>query len=93
MIALGESESFKQTYITMYQDFGRYINHYKKVKTLWMKIESWLEKHNPQILATLAPGATEKELADFEQATGYLLDGEMRCSFRSNLTNPEFSVK
>jgi cell wall assembly regulator SMI1 len=36
------------------------------VKEIWLKIENWLSKNAPNVLLSLADGATDKEISDAE---------------------------
>src|SRR5437867_3449026 len=52
------------------------------IQTLWMRIEQVLKKHVPSTAQTLAPPATESEIAQLEGAIELDLPEEFRCSLR-----------
>jgi len=73
---------YKEVYMSYSNEWKRYSQCYTKVKRTWDTIIGWLEKHHPEIIETLQPGASEQEIDDFETETGLRLDDEMRCSYR-----------
>lgn len=54
----------------------------KHMETIWKQIESWLEKNAPEMLNTLLPGATDKEILAAEKAMGIEFPEEVKESYR-----------
>lgn len=50
------------------------------VANSWQRIERWLQVHAPEVPPTLRPGASKKQIAAFEQATGLALPEDVRES-------------
>ncbi|MGO8673127.1 MAG: SMI1/KNR4 family protein [Capsulimonadaceae bacterium] len=50
--------------------------------SVWKRIEVYLERTAPEMLAGLAPGATDSDLADYEAAVGVQLPDDVRMSLR-----------
>jgi hypothetical protein len=53
----------------------------------WRRIEKWLSGHCPEVLASLLPGASDEEIAAFEEAIGRELPEDVResCRIRDGL--------
>ena len=45
--------SWKQLFVIMYADFGRYISDYAEIKAAWNKIEAFTKTYTPAIYDTL----------------------------------------
>ncbi|MFC5652714.1 SMI1/KNR4 family protein [Paenibacillus solisilvae] len=50
------------------------------MKVLWDRMEQWLQKQAPDVLADLLPGASELEIAELEAAIGFTLPADLRES-------------
>lgn len=50
------------------------------MEQLWRRIESWLEARAPELLERLLPGASEADLARFEQQLGRRIPEDVRRS-------------
>lgn len=54
----------------------------ERMRLLWERLEHWLEKHAPEVLSDLNPGATEEEIQELEQAIQYILPEDFKESLR-----------
>lgn len=54
------------------------------VRNLWQRIERVLQTHAPDTSATLAPPATEDEIAALEAAIGLSLPSDLRASLKAH---------
>lgn len=54
------------------------------VPAVWKRIEAAVGTLAPQLVANLAPGATAKEINEFEKTVGRKLPEEVRASFRAH---------
>ena len=52
------------------------------IENLWQRLESWLAVHAPDRLETLAPGATEEQIARVEAALSVALPADYKASCR-----------
>ncbi len=62
-----------------------------EIGVLWARIETWLKAHSPDLFEALAPGASDAEIRDAEDAFRVSLPEEARISFRihnGQLPNP-----
>ncbi|WP_406697849.1 SMI1/KNR4 family protein [Singulisphaera sp. Ch08] len=48
----------------------------------WHRIEAWMSRHCPEVIAALLPGASETEIAEFEAVIGQKLPADVRESYR-----------
>ncbi|SIO66800.1 Cell wall assembly regulator SMI1 [Singulisphaera sp. GP187] len=48
----------------------------------WQRIEAWMARHCPEVVARLLPGVSEKHIAAFEQAIGQKLPEDVKASYR-----------
>ena len=48
----------------------------------WRRIETWMLRHCPEVVAKLRPGVSEKHITAFEQAIGQKLPEDVRASYR-----------
>ena len=51
------------------------------IASAWQRISAWYAANTPAGTLVLAPGATEEELAQFENAIGFPLPQDLRFSF------------
>jgi len=48
----------------------------------WRRIEAWMSRNCPEVVVALLPGASEKDIAKFEEAIGQKLPEDVRASYR-----------
>ncbi len=48
---------------------------------IWTRLESFLRQNAPQVYSSLAPGATEEEIADAEDACGVTFPSDVQQSY------------
>jgi len=48
----------------------------------WRRIEAWMSKHCPEVVARLLPGVSEEDIVAFEQAIGQKLPEDVKDSYR-----------
>ncbi len=48
---------------------------------IWTRLETFFQKNAPQIYGSLAPGATEAEIADVEERCGFSFPPDVRQSY------------
>jgi cell wall assembly regulator SMI1 len=70
-----QSLSFKGVYKSWYLGFGksRYGAFLPRAKKCWDSIIEWMQRHAPDIAATIAPGASEGELDQLEKVIHFWL--------------------
>ncbi|GHE61417.1 MULTISPECIES: SMI1/KNR4 family protein [Streptomyces] len=54
----------------------------RQVADAWQRIESWLRQHAPATAEILRPGASEEEIAAFQQALGVRAPAELKALWR-----------
>lgn len=54
----------------------------EEMKEVWNRIEKWLSANSPQLLNSLNPGVSERDLDIFEESMRVQLPPEVRASFR-----------
>jgi cell wall assembly regulator SMI1 len=52
------------------------------MKPLWDRIHVWLAAHAPDVLESLAPGATDEQIRAAEEAMGVTLPDDVRACYR-----------
>lgn len=78
-----ESVTWRQHFVEMYHQFGRYMNIYKRVRNGWNQIKDFLAKHNlNNILSSLEDGTTEERLDQVERKMNFKFPNELRCVLR-----------
>jgi hypothetical protein len=48
----------------------------------WRRIEAWMSRHCPEVVVSLLPGASERDIARFEEAIGRPLPEDVKESYR-----------
>ena len=48
-----EGQTWKETFVKMHKEYGRYITHYSNIRGAWNKIEKFLARYCPSILESL----------------------------------------
>ncbi|XP_060559162.1 F-box only protein 3-like, partial [Ruditapes philippinarum] len=76
-----KGSTWYEHFISLYKEYGRYKN-YKEIRQAWNKIEAFLEKNCPSILATLQDGVSEEELRAVEEHIQHPLPEDLRLSYR-----------
>uniref|UniRef100_H2YA03 F-box domain-containing protein n=1 Tax=Ciona savignyi TaxID=51511 RepID=H2YA03_CIOSA len=59
--------SWKDAFILYYNEYGEFIKCYSTIRSLWNKVEVWLEKNNPDIFHSLQPGIKKEVFTEFER--------------------------
>lgn len=61
---------------------SRYLPVYRSVRSVWTRLEKWLEANAPAILSSLREGASEDACDLLEKDLDFSLDLATRCSLR-----------
>lgn len=77
-----EGLTWKETFVRMHKEYGRYIMHYSNIRGAWNKIEKFLASYCPSILESLKDGATEEQLDCEGQAADQQIPQDIRLSYR-----------
>ncbi|XP_074655335.1 F-box only protein 3-like [Tubulanus polymorphus] len=77
-----EGKSWKQHFYSIYEQFGRYKDVYRKIRRAWKKIEEFTKENCPVIHRTLNKGLSETQLAEIEEKLQCNLPEDLRCSYR-----------
>ncbi|WP_328923150.1 SMI1/KNR4 family protein [Streptomyces griseoaurantiacus] len=54
----------------------------RQVADAWQRIETWLRRHAPATVEILRPGASEEEIADFQQILDVRIPAELKALWR-----------
>ena len=76
-----DERTWKEVFILQYQLFGKYLSCYKKVKSRWIALETYLEQNCPEIFKSLNPGLEEKVLDEFEKLRKVILPLDYKLSY------------
>ncbi|XP_077143131.1 F-box only protein 3 [Ranitomeya variabilis] len=74
--------SWKATFLEYYNDLGRYMHHYAKLKAAWDTLKVYLGEHCPRMISSLKDGVQEEDLNAIEERIGSRLPDDYRCSLR-----------
>ncbi|KAM8939839.1 F-box only protein 3 [Pelodytes ibericus] len=74
--------SWKVTFIEYYNEMGRYIHHYAKLKAAWESLKQYLGERCPRMIISLKAGVREEDLNAVEERIGCKLPEDYRCSLR-----------
>ena len=66
-----EGRSWKEMFINMHKEYGRYISCYRKIKGTWNKLEKYLEGHCPSILQSLQGECRKAYLFETTRPTAF----------------------
>eukprot|EP01112_Ceratiomyxa_fruticulosa_P004368 TRINITY_DN1490_c0_g1_i1.p1 TRINITY_DN1490_c0_g1~~TRINITY_DN1490_c0_g1_i1.p1 ORF type:complete len:428 (+),score=49.40 TRINITY_DN1490_c0_g1_i1:205-1488(+) len=72
--------NWKLVYKVMQRVWGRYKSVYRRVKSMWNRLEVWLKANCPQVYHSLAPPCEEKEILPLQRRVSIPL--EYQCSLR-----------
>ncbi|XP_045197446.2 F-box only protein 3-like [Mercenaria mercenaria] len=76
-----KTETWYEHFVSLFSEYGRYT-HYKEIRCAWDKIEKFLEKYCPTILASLQDGVSEGDLHAVEDHIQHKLPEDLRLSYR-----------
>uniref|UniRef100_T1IGW5 Protein kinase domain-containing protein n=1 Tax=Strigamia maritima TaxID=126957 RepID=T1IGW5_STRMM len=77
-----ENSTWKEIFCEYYNQYGRYINCYSKIKIAWDQILKFLEEHCCEIFYSVKEGTSEEDLNHLEANIGCKLPDDLRCAYR-----------
>jgi F-box protein 3 len=73
--------TWKSLYKTMFLEHGRYMVVYPRVRSLWNRLEAWLERFIPAVTTTLCPPASLNEIDELQKIVPFVPQ-VLQCSLR-----------
>eukprot|EP01041_Mallomonas_annulata_P005145 gene5145-10284_t len=78
-----QPNSFRETYISWRRAFSPYrIDHVKRIRLWWMRMESWLKRNAPPIYKTLGPPLSVADIKQFQDALNQEIPEPLQIIYR-----------